>query len=318
MGLFAAAPATTAPPADVRPLLLLLLLYSHSSSLASLRYAGHAGELAKSVSLEGVDALCALGGDGTLCEVMSGMLSREDGRHVPLGFLPGGTGNSVMCDLGTWSAAEAAKRVAAGVCTPIDVNKVTDERGLELHSCNVIAFGVVGDAGSLAECARCVGESRYDLCGLWLVGKRLGTPVELEATTRAAGAAADDPEPFRFNDKCFTGFIMANQYFGKGLRAAPMARLDDGVADLILAPKLTRGEGLRVFLQLPSGSHAADPLMVHRTVTKLTAKFPGGRVALNVDGEVVDAVGTVSVQVLPGAVKVFAPADAVAGRDAPQ
>ena len=52
-------------------------------------HAGHATELARQLPLEGIDGLCALGGDGTLSEVLAGYLSREDGVTTQLGFIPG-------------------------------------------------------------------------------------------------------------------------------------------------------------------------------------------------------------------------------------
>ena len=66
--------------------------------LSPTAHAGHAIELAASMDLSGVDALCALGGDGTLSDVASGFLARADGKtqEVALGFIPGGTGNTIM------------------------------------------------------------------------------------------------------------------------------------------------------------------------------------------------------------------------------
>ena len=62
--------------------------------------AGHAVELAKTCDLTGVDALLALGGDGTLSDVATGLLQREAGRgNVVLGFIPSGTGNTLVHEI---------------------------------------------------------------------------------------------------------------------------------------------------------------------------------------------------------------------------
>ena len=63
--------------------------------------AGHAIELAATCDLTGVDALLAMGGDGTLSDVASGFLQREaDSRGgTVLGFIPSGTGNTLVHEI---------------------------------------------------------------------------------------------------------------------------------------------------------------------------------------------------------------------------
>ena len=52
--------------------------------------------------------LSALADVGACAKVVNGLLQRPEAerRGVPVGILPGGSGNSVMLDLGTWSMAE--------------------------------------------------------------------------------------------------------------------------------------------------------------------------------------------------------------------
>lgn len=42
----------------------------------------------------------ACGGDGTLHEVVNGMMARKDGRRVPVAFVPNGSGNDLCMALG--------------------------------------------------------------------------------------------------------------------------------------------------------------------------------------------------------------------------
>jgi diacylglycerol kinase family enzyme len=44
-----------------------------------------------------------------------------------------------------------------------------------------------------------------------------------------------------------------------GLRATPLAKIDDGLMDLCFMKEGTRGEQLEIFLQLPTGSHNNHP-----------------------------------------------------------
>jgi diacylglycerol kinase family enzyme len=44
--------------------------------------------------------LISCGGDGTLFEVVNGMLEREDGKKLPIGIIPNGSGNAGAGGLG--------------------------------------------------------------------------------------------------------------------------------------------------------------------------------------------------------------------------
>ena len=76
--------------------------------------AGHAYEYAYELDYTGYDGLCAIGGDGTMHEIINGMLKRPDKRQLPIGLVTGGTGNSFMHDLDCLDPVNAAKRITTG------------------------------------------------------------------------------------------------------------------------------------------------------------------------------------------------------------
>jgi YegS/Rv2252/BmrU family lipid kinase len=86
--------------------------------------AGHATELAAQAVRDGADLILVLGGDGTINEVVNGMI----GSQATLGVLPGGTANVLAMELGLGSKLEtaidrlsksSAKRVSLGrLCQP--------------------------------------------------------------------------------------------------------------------------------------------------------------------------------------------------------
>lgn len=57
--------------------------------------AGDATEMARAALADGADLVISYGGDGTVMEVINGLV----GAEVPLGILPGGTGNAVAIEL---------------------------------------------------------------------------------------------------------------------------------------------------------------------------------------------------------------------------
>jgi diacylglycerol kinase family enzyme len=98
------------------------------------QYAGHARDYALMIPLVGYDALLVIGGDGSLLEAANGLLARADGTTLPVGLIPGGSGNAVATDLGTLSCAAAVARVFAGVTAEMDVNVVTDGAFMARHA----------------------------------------------------------------------------------------------------------------------------------------------------------------------------------------
>jgi hypothetical protein len=122
--------------------------------LAPTTHAGHAIALAAELGLSGVDALCALGGDGTLSDVASGFLSRSDAPDVALGFIPGGTGNTIMHDVLGYrpkmngaAVRTAVRAILDGRTRRVDCSKFQcagSEAGstVHRHSLNIVTCGL--------------------------------------------------------------------------------------------------------------------------------------------------------------------------------
>ncbi len=87
-------------------------------------YAGEAAQLATELAPES-DAVFTLGGDGTAMEVIDALAN----SGVPVGILPGGTGNLVARTLGIpRSAARAVPVLLDGVLAQIDLGRLTTGR----------------------------------------------------------------------------------------------------------------------------------------------------------------------------------------------
>lgn len=263
------------------------------------QYAGHSVEYARTVDFDGYDALCVCGGDGSIHEVVNGMLSRPDGRLLPLLVLPGGSGNSFAHDLLATDPLEAAQALIDGHCAWIDTNLVEDGDGLSKHSINLVSWGLVGDTGITAEACRCIGPARYDVCAVWGVFKMIMQRVSLKSSS---GSRGDDRA---FSGDALTMFANNTQYFGQGLRAAPAAKLDDGLMDLVVMGQVTRGEALQIFQQLPSGSHETNPKMDFQTVEKTVFRPAQREGVINLDGEICRYVSPVTITCQPKQLQVF-------------
>ena len=85
----------------------------------------HAWELAeKEIDFSEFSALIAVGGDGTLHEVINGMMMREDGKKLPIALVPNGSGNDLVGSLGCKDLDMAIDWIIKGDVIKMDLNKM--------------------------------------------------------------------------------------------------------------------------------------------------------------------------------------------------
>ena len=234
-------------------------------------YAGHASELANTLDLSGYNGLCAIGGDGTLFEIINGMLKRKDNQNFPLGLITGGTGNAFMHDLNCLDPVEASERIIKGNLRSVDIAKVETPNNL-YYSFNIIGWGLVADAGYLAEYFRLLGGLRYDVASILEV---------LRGKRRIARLILDD----EVIDDDFVFIIACNTiHTGKAMRIAPNSEFDDGKIDLIIVRQTSKTELLKLFPKLFTGEHVKSKLVEYRQVQKFSI-IPNENSSLNIDGE---------------------------------
>ena len=134
------------------------------------RCPGHAREIARGLD-DDLQGVCVLGGDGTLHEVVNGLMSRPEPRALPLGLVPAGSGNSLAFDLGLVDPEAAAEAIVAGATGAMDVLRVTSA-GASLYAFNIVGWGGATDAGRIAERMRWLGPRRYGLANALVVARR--------------------------------------------------------------------------------------------------------------------------------------------------
>ena len=94
---------------------------------------GHAAQMAATAAAEGFDTVICCGGDGTLNETISGLLTIPAHKRPRLGYVPAGSTNDFAASIGLPATLRAAARVAVGTSeTPIDIGLFTP-RGEEGH-----------------------------------------------------------------------------------------------------------------------------------------------------------------------------------------
>ena len=230
-----------------------------------------------------------VGGDGTMHEVMNGLMARNEKARLPIILFPYGTGNSFNHDLGCFSVETALQRLMKGNTQKIDIMHIRAEQE-HFYAFNIVGFGIVNDINVLAESLRWLGSIRYTMASLIYIFKN---------RHYFACASIDD----KVIDRNFCFIIVCNtMYTGKAMKMAPKALLSDGLLDVLVVNRLKVWQLLSLFPKIFSGGHVRSPLVeyIHAKSVKI---YPKIKQIGNFDGEV-KGFSPFEIDVLPLALEV--------------
>eukprot|EP01063_Lacrimia_lanifica_P009374 TRINITY_DN1636_c0_g1_i1.p1 TRINITY_DN1636_c0_g1~~TRINITY_DN1636_c0_g1_i1.p1 ORF type:complete len:469 (+),score=181.15 TRINITY_DN1636_c0_g1_i1:99-1505(+) len=183
-------------------------------------------DIASTFTEENIDAVVTVGGDGTISEVLNGLLKRPAAGRPTLGIIPGGTCNNFARDLNLGCPAHAARQCLAGVPTPVDACKV-HHNGSVTYSMNTIAWGVGLRAVQFADQLGFLGPAKFDVGGLLAILTFYPTPIVTEWTLQ-------DDSTVSLCGEYVIAMSQLCQRAGNGFRFGPHAKLNDGLVDTCL------------------------------------------------------------------------------------
>lgn len=256
---------------------------------------GQATELVRNLPAGAFDTVIAAGGDGTLFEVVNGLMSRPPEARESLAVLPLGTGNAFARDLGLepgdWRAA--LELIASGERRAIDVGEASAGDD-QFWFINMLGLGFVIDAAKQALRLKRLGRAAYTL----------GALLRLIDMPRYPLNVILDGKPLDL-DALFFMEIANSRYTGTHFMMAPDAQLDDGVFDVVLVHPLSRRRALKLFPTIYDGRHVSAPEVEVRRAREVRVEASGS-LACAVDGEFRGAT-PLTVRCLPGALEVWGP-----------
>jgi YegS/Rv2252/BmrU family lipid kinase len=242
---------------------------------------GHGTSLAADALRSGYRNFIAVGGDGTLNEVVNGLFA--DGRPDPgvvLGLIPQGTGSDFRRTAGLPLDPAAAVEIIRNRHTrPLDIMRVNyrEPGGTEAtrFAVNVASFGLGGATALRANRSskRFGGRFTYLTALAWTTIGFRGDTVTLELD--------DETWP----DVLVTNVAIGNgQFHGAGMRVCPHAIFDDGIFEVTVIEKLSLWNIVRNRSLLFNGKLYEHPKIHHRRTTSLVAQSVG-QSAVELDGE---------------------------------
>lgn len=214
----------------------------------------HAIALAKDALIRGAERVVAVGGDGTLNEVINGYFSNDGTPYNPrasIAIVPCGMGSDFFRGIGEGRDLKDAIHFAiTGKAKPTDVGQVLafDANGTKIkrYFINISSLGLSGLALSKVKAMpKSLGPTlTYFLAALKTVNQFRSPTILI----------TDEKQQHRVDDCALVG-IANGQYFGSGMKLAPHASLDDGLLDLVAVQHLTMKFFLMNAHKLYQGTH---------------------------------------------------------------
>jgi diacylglycerol kinase (ATP) len=225
---------------------------------------------ARESAARGVDAVVAVGGDGTVNEVVNGL----DGSDVPLGIVPLGTANDFARQAGIPSdPALALDLIVAREAVRVDTAQVNGRRYLNVSTGGI---GAEATADTPAEAKEALGFIAYAITGV----RKL-----VELTPRRAYFAGPG---FEYRGDFLLFAVGNGRATGAGTVLTPRASVTDGRLDLCIVEGMPRADFARLALKLKRGDHVGEAGVHYAQLPEVLVQAQDS-MSVNADGEPSDA-----------------------------
>jgi diacylglycerol kinase family enzyme len=241
------------------------------------------------------DVIVAAGGDGTIADVVQGIMRSERAGEVSLGILPLGSGNAFRITMGIpLVLSRALKILLEGHTRKIDLIDFGGRLG---------TFGSVGATAQIL-----VEKERHPIPGFFghiLAARIMARLSRKEQEIELFDGIDDTGRRFEhrvLNLKVFDAYIGKTRHFGYGWKIAPEAEIDDGFIDFTFF-EITSRQFLLYFPSIYFGTF-------QKTQPHFKAKraiFKGHSLPVQYNGELLGKRDLVELKIIPGALNTITP-----------
>ena len=272
-------------------------LLPEGSDWSETAYPNHAKEIARQAADQGYDLVVAMGGDGTVHEVLNGLMEAPAEQRPAMGVVPTGSGNDFSFMMGVTPQPEAALRqVLVGTPRTIDVGMAHLDNGQQFYFSNTIGIGFDTLVTIHSRHIPLVhGFAVYFAAVLQTIIQN-HNPFHIKATLDGKA----------WEDELLMLVLCNGQREGGGFLVSPTSRPDDGVLDFVYVHRISR---LRMLMTLPYFLKGTQASLKH-VGTGQFKKFElnsDRALYIHSDGEIIAGFGSkvhqLSTEIIPGALR---------------
>lgn len=253
---------------DMATVLEQLEIAGYETSAHATTGEGNATKAARKAAQSGFDAIIAVGGDGTINEVINGICEQD--YRPKLGIIPAGTTNDFARALGIPRNIKGALTViTAGKTMPIDIGKVNNH-----YFVNIAGGGELTEVSYEvpSKLKTVLGQLAYFMKGVEMLPfiKPVMTKIEYDGNV--------------IEEEIMLFLVGNTNSVGGFEKLAPDAIIDDGYFDLLILKKTNIAEFIRIASMALRGAHLEDKNIIHAKAKHIIVT-PKNNMQLNIDGE---------------------------------
>lgn len=251
------------------------------------QFQGHAVELAK-LNADKFDVIVAVGGDGTVHEVVNGIML--SGSKPVMGIIPSGTGNDFVRMFPKFNPTRFVEKIAHSKSFPIDLLQLNGSynQAYCINACDIGFGAAVVNKMNKQRNAGVKGKLSY---GMAIVRTFLSYKNQFVHL---------NTDHLEYKSHALMVALCNGRYFGNGLAINPEADIADGKIEITIIGKVSLLEYVKYLGRLKKGRKINHPEVRYESGTKVVFKMKSTSV-LEVDGELYQ-MELSSIENLPGAV----------------
>ncbi|MGB5499121.1 MAG: diacylglycerol kinase family protein [Maribacter sp.] len=280
--------------------------YCQQSNMGSVQFLStlrkkHAIALAKQATENGCDYMVAVGGDGTLHEVINGLLQAKipTSEYPAIGLLPYGSANDFARTAGiSYSIAALMALIQSNTTQKIDLGKIVLQQPQETrYFINIAGLGLGAKVAQNLERSSSVLGPGFNYFKQIIKGFLSYVKKEVSCTSST----------WQWKGKLLQMTVANGRYFGNAICIAPDAKLTDGQFRVAIFGDLSIWDYLKNFGNLKRGVKINHPQVNYHAAHEVLLES-NNACGIEADGEYV-GVAPATISVLPQAIRFLMPAD---------
>jgi YegS/Rv2252/BmrU family lipid kinase len=262
-------------------------------------YPGHAIQLAKQAGEQGYDMVIAMGGDGTVHEVVNGLMQVPANQRPILGVVPVGSGNDFAHAIGVPSRSDRALLHAInGEPSAIDLGLMTDEHGRREYFDNTLGIGF--------DAVVTIRSHKLPLLRGFLM--YLTAVIQTIVLNHNPANAQFETERETWQDQVLMTTLCNGGREGGGFMLSPDSKMNDGIMEYVMVRKVSRPMMFRLVPEFMKGTHRRFTKQIRMGACSKLTMTADRPLYIHADGEIFTGFGSslkkATFEIMPNALQV--------------